>query len=152
MRKIRFKGRNNSMFSADLHEVTCDDKNVCMMISVELETFDYILENHLFNLYEDRIKASLFMNFSSNSAIELELRLEPMLIEILELAIPVNPKGIEDYIISKSESDTDNIFVHNESWYVLKGIQQTDLPKDLRELGEVKTGFLTTWGEELDLR
>jgi hypothetical protein len=145
-----FKGTRNTYFPIDICEVkVLGDKDIRMDIEVNYETYKQIKEEQLFNLFAEKIEPSGFMDFGSELPIEMELRLDPNLVEILELSITLEAKTIQTYIAGKSVEGSDNLFIYHDSWFVLKTVQEESLPEELQPLGSIKTGFQTTWHKEL---
>lgn len=145
-----FKGNQNSYFPIEICNVkVLDPKDIRMEIQVTLEVYKQIRKQQLFNLYSDKIEPSGFMDFTGQAPIEIELRLDPTLVEALELSVEIKSEAIQAYVIEKSVEGSDNLFIYNDSWFVLSTVQEEELPPELAELGNVKTGFQTTWRNEL---
>lgn len=144
------KGSRNTYFPIDIREVkVLSDRDIRMDIQVTYEIYKQIKEEQSLNLFAEKIEPSGFMDFTSESPIEVELRLDPVLVEVLELSVALEAKTIQTYIAGKSIEGSDNLFIHNDSWFVLQMVQEESLPEELKSLGSIKTGFQTTWHKEL---
>ncbi|MCT4593103.1 MAG: hypothetical protein N4A57_02355 [Anaeromicrobium sp.] len=128
---------------------TINGERVNITISVDCNTYKYIITNELFNLYKETLGQNFRHSFEQNKSIEIELRLDPKLVSVLKLAIELDKKEIIGYLTKKSKEDRDNIFVNTQTWYGLNVKQEEDLPDNLKILGSVKTGFDTRWLKEL---
>jgi len=150
MEKHLIRGSQGRYFPIVIEKVTVNStSDIRMGIQIDAEVYEDVRKQRLFNLYEDKIEASSFKNFAKTHPIEIELRLDPTLIEVLELAIELEAESIRNYIISKCGEGSDNLFIYHDSWFLLTAAQEEQLPDELAKLGSVKTGFQTTWRNEL---
>lgn len=150
MNKQLIRGSQGTYFPIVIEDVkVINSKDIRMGIQIDFDIYQQVKKQRLFNLFEDKIEPSSFTKFSSTRPIEIELKLDPTLIEVLELAIKLEAEIIKDYVISKSGEGSDNLFIYHDSWFLLTAVQEESLPEELAKLGSIKTGFQTTWRKEL---
>ncbi|WP_432666851.1 hypothetical protein R9X47_10900 [Wukongibacter baidiensis] len=130
-------------------KIKVKNEEIRLTISVDYDTYNYVYENEMFNLYREVIGKNFKDNFDKEKVLEIELKLDPKLVSILDDAVDLNEEAIKKYLLEKSEEKPDNLFINTSSWYVLNVKQEEELPEHLKAMGSVKVGFDTKWNEEL---
>lgn len=118
--------------------LTPHDDTVVLTVEAAPDQWETIDLLELFHLgLADRHEGSL----SGNQPVQIELRLDPSVAaELGEL--PADVTAIAGAPAGSPLRD-------NTSWYALAVTEPVDLPPEMAELGEVRTGFATVWADRL---
>lgn len=113
---------------------------VQLTIEVEPSVWETIDLLQLFHLgWAERREGSV----SGSEPVQIELRLDPAVAAEVG-PLPGEPAGLADAIAGAPAGSP---LRANTSWYAVSVTEAVDLPPELAELGEVRSGFATTWGD-----
>ncbi|MGB3367342.1 MAG: hypothetical protein WBA54_07630 [Acidaminobacteraceae bacterium] len=145
MDQIIFSARSEELVEFNLENVLVKDEKVFLNGVVDYKTYRDVIKNEYFQFEEELVIESGFRNFDQDKEIEMSLRLENDLVELLAMNTELTNESIYKFLVDKSENEASNLFLMNESWYLLKVVQLLELPDELTGKGQLRMGFLTSW-------
>jgi hypothetical protein len=102
----------------------------------------------LFNLTQE-VRGPGQNHFEAGRPVELELRLHPDYLTMLE-GETESVREMGAFLLHLSQNQTDHPLLSTANWYALRVKQEQPLPPELqRGGGSLKTGYSTTWIENL---
>ncbi len=81
---------------------------------------------------------------SGTAPVRLELRLDPA----VAASVGELPSGVDGWAAALADAPTDSPLREHTSWFALSATEAVELPPELAELGDVRSGFTTTWAEQ----
>ena len=115
-----------------------DDDTVVLTVEAAPDQWETIDLLELFHLgLANRHAGSL----SGNQPVQIELRLDPSVAAGLD-ELPGDVTAI-------AAAPAGSPLRENTNWYALAVTEPVDLPPEMAELGEVRTGFATVWADRL---
>lgn len=145
MDQIIFSGIKEEGLKFNLIKAEVNNEMIFIHGSVNYKSYNEVISNEYFQFEEELVIESGFRDFDENREIEMSLRLEGEIVELLAMNTELTTESIYNFLVQKSKDDRNNIFLMNESWYLLRVVQLVELPDELTEKGQLRMGFLTSW-------
>lgn len=136
---VEFQLNEFATVSAAATSARAESDTVVLTVSVEPAVWEQIDLLQLFHLgWADRLDGEV----SGTGPVEIDLRLDPA------VAAEAGDLPAEAEALSTAIANGPAALREHTSWYALSVTEAIDLPPELAELGDVRSGFTTVWADQ----